>query len=228
LGVPLLERGPARRNVLLPGDLQPLPQAPALLDAQVLVSVIHHGPEPAGGRYIPESLRLDPILKRFPERPLLVRSVSFEKAGTAFAEFGAQEAREFAGVLGDGADPQDETVPSDVLADGCIQLAPRNEESLLESFLFPYLLEVENEIMNVFSRHPQPLRVGRQPALCFEPLHFNNSWARPKDATASRASARKHREFKLNSRSKSQTIYLRGWHAFTPEACARGRRMRIP
>src|SRR5690242_5239590 len=40
LGVPLLERRPARRGLLLPGDLYPLPQTPALLDAKVLVCVI--------------------------------------------------------------------------------------------------------------------------------------------------------------------------------------------
>src|SRR5579871_1933502 len=106
LGVPLLERRPARRGLLLPGDLHPFPQTPSLLDAQVLVCVIHHRPEPARGPYIPESLRLDPILKRFPKRSLLVRSVSIQKTGTSFAEFGAQKAREFAGSLGDGADPQ--------------------------------------------------------------------------------------------------------------------------
>ena len=174
-GGPFFECRPARGKLLAPGSLRPRPQSPSLLDTKVPICVVHQGIEPPRRLYLIEMLCRDPFFKRLPDRASLPKFTFLKKSRASRAQFGADDTRQFTSTVGNGSNPQDKAVPLYVLAGADFQLPPRHEKSLMEGSLFPVEPDVENEIFEVPSTHPQPVSGGGSRNSLLEFLYFSNS-----------------------------------------------------
>src|ERR1051326_8972839 len=143
----------------------PLPQTPGLLDAYILVGVIHHRVEPSTGPHVGEVFHRDPFVEEFPGGLALGRVVSVKKSGAARPQFGAYAVRNITGDLHNASNPQNQSVPFDVGIGGFLQFTPRHKQSILECSLFTIESNVENEAVEVPSSHPLPVFWGRLPKL---------------------------------------------------------------
>jgi hypothetical protein len=165
LALPLVECRPLSRFGSAPICLRLLPQSPGLVDAEILAGVIHHRVEPAAGLCARELLCRDPLLEALPDRLPEGGIVSIHKVRAACAQFRVDDVRSATSGFHDGANPQNEGVPLNVLIGACSQVAPGHKQSILDGSIFAVESNAENEAVEVPSSHPRPVFRGRPPKL---------------------------------------------------------------
>src|SRR5262249_38793299 len=88
-----------------------------------------------------------------------------EETWAVCLQFRAHVVRNVANGLVDRSDPQNESVPFDVLIRACGQFTPGHKQSTLQGSLFTVESNVVNEAVEVPSSHPQSVFWGRLPKL---------------------------------------------------------------
>src|SRR5262249_25547763 len=97
--LPLVECRPFSGLGSAPICSGPIPQTPCLLDAYILVGVIHHRVEPSTGPHVGEVFHRDPFVEEFPGGLVLAKVVSVKKTWAARPQFGAYAVRNITGRL---------------------------------------------------------------------------------------------------------------------------------
>src|SRR5207249_7615752 len=149
LDPPLLECRPLSGSGSAPVCFRALPQTPSLFDADILIGVIHHRVEPSAGLRTGKVFRRDSFLEKLPNRLMVGRVIPIEKARAACSQFRAYVVWNVATSVNDSSNPENESVPFDVLIGGRCQFTPRHKQSILEGSVFAVESNVENETVEV-------------------------------------------------------------------------------
>ena len=160
---PLFQRRPSDRRRLEPISPRALPRRPGLLCAEILVSVVHQGIEPALGSCPGETVYGDPHFQGFPNRKivLLFPALALQEPWAPRLQCGPYDVWKVLCGFSNDPHPQNDHVPFRESRCTLCQLPPRHQEGALQCFMLSVAPYVENEVCGVSFRHPRLISGGR-------------------------------------------------------------------